>query len=187
GKLLAAEISDQTVLIFAVDPNDLVHTLKTEVGGIGQELTWSPDSSKLAYAIGGGYIIIWDVVTGMEVANWRPNGRMDSIAWSLDGTKLAYYHVSSIRLLEATTGDLLDEFVVNAKADLRELAWSADGTKLAGGSENGEVVVLDAENGRSLDTFVEHGNMILDLVWSPDGEHLATSSRDGQLIMWAIR
>ncbi|MCP4421303.1 MAG: hypothetical protein GY805_32230, partial [Chloroflexi bacterium] len=39
----------------------------------------------------------------------------------------------------------------------------------------------------SLDTFIEHGNMILDLVWSPDGEHLATSSRDGQLIMWAIR
>ncbi|MCP4417684.1 MAG: hypothetical protein GY805_13760 [Chloroflexi bacterium] len=187
GKLLAVEISDKTVLLFAVDTNDLVHTLETEVGGIGQGLTWSPDSSKLAYAVGGGYIIIWDVVTGMEVANWRPNGRMDSIAWSPDGTKLAYYHISSIRLLEATTGHLLDEFGVKTEADLRQLAWSVDGTKLAGGSENGEVVVLDAGNGRSLDTFIEHGNMILDLVWSPDGEHLATSSRDGQLIMWAIR
>ncbi|WP_420629171.1 WD40 repeat domain-containing protein [Candidatus Leptofilum sp.] len=187
GQTIAADIGNKIIQLFAADTGAALHTLQTDAGGVGQDLAWSPSSSKVAYAVGGGYIIIWDAQTGKEVANWRPNGRMDSLAWSPDGSKIAYYHITSINILDATTGELLETFDSPAKSDLRYLIWSPDGSKLAGGSDDGEVVVLDAENGRSLVNRSEHEKMIYSLAWSPDGTQLAGSSRDGQLLVWQIR
>ena len=187
GKLLAGEISDKTLVVFAADTGNLVSTLQTDVGGIGQGFSWSPDSTKVAYAVGGGYIVVWDAVAGSEIANWRPNGRMSSIAWSPDGTKLAYNHITSVNLIDATTGNELAEYDLPFENDVDFLAWSPDGTKMAGGTVDGDVVVLDAENGRFLLNRSEHEKAITGLLWAPNGTQLATSSRDGQLIVWTIR
>ena len=187
GNIIAADIGNKTVQLFAADTGAPLRTLQSDAGGTGQDVAWSPDSSKLAYTVGGGFIIIWDVNTGEELANWRPNGRMDSLAWSPDGSKLAYYHINSINILDASTGELVDSFDSPADSDWRYLVWSPDGSKLAGGTEDGEVVVLDAENGRSLLNRPEHEKMIYGLSWSPDSSQLASSSRDGQLLVWQIR
>ncbi|GJM40963.1 MAG: hypothetical protein DHS20C20_12450 [Ardenticatenaceae bacterium] len=187
GQLIAADIGNKTIQLFAADSGAPLHTLQTDAGGVGQDFAWSPDSSKVAYAVGGGYIIMWDVATGEEVANWRPNGRTDSLDWSPDGRKIACYHISSIHILDATTGEIVNTFDSPADSDWRDMVWSPDGSQLAGGTEDGGVVVLDAENGRSLLNRSEHEKMIYGLAWSPDSTQLATSSRDGQLLVWQIR
>ena len=185
GKLLATAVNNKTIYVYGADSGELVQTFKSDVGGVGQEIDWSPDGAKLAYTVGGGYVIVWDVASGAEIANWRPNGRMGSVAWSPDGTKLAYHHITSIGILDATTGDMLANYDAT-DSNLEFVAWSPDGSKLAAGSTDGDVVVVDAGNGRSLFKSNEQEKMIVGLSWSPDGSQLATSSRDGQLIVWTV-
>ena len=186
SKMLAAAVSHKTIYLYAAESGELAHTFTSDAGGVGQEIDWSPDGSKLAYTVGGGYMIVWDVATGEQVAQWRPNGRMGSAAWSPDGQRLAYHHITSIGILDATTGEMVANYDA-ADVNLEKIAWSPDGSKLAAGSSDGDVVVMDAENGRILSKSREQEKMIVGLSWSPDGTQLATSSRDGQLIVWSVR
>jgi WD40 repeat protein/energy-coupling factor transporter ATP-binding protein EcfA2 len=67
------------------------------------------------------------------------------------------------------------------------LAFSPDGRLLAAGTDNGKVVLLNAEDGERLGPPIEVGKDVIDPVsFSPDGRLLAASSNDQTATVWDV-
>ncbi|MCR4408362.1 MAG: hypothetical protein NUW24_15830 [Anaerolineae bacterium] len=115
-----------------------------------------------------------------------------SIAWSPDGSKVAYSSRSSIYIVDKD-----GEHIANVKTAWQpwDLAWSPDGKVLAfiGRTEERglsfEIYLLDAENKRVKQLTDDRegnvaGGMKYSLTWSPDGSRLiyGTSQLPGQKV-----
>ena len=121
---------------FSVTPYNLSHA---------RAVSWSPDSSTIAYASEkNGAYNIWTVnaVTGREqLATDNTDGRTTYYCpfWSKDGTKLAFLFQTKgaeqgqrtkrgIRILEPSSGQ--NQQVYESLESIRILGWRADGTGL---------------------------------------------------------
>ncbi len=130
-------------------------------------------------------------------------GRVNAIAWSPDGKRLAsggqdgvqiWDAATGNQLLAITTGDhlLFQRFLVNA------LAWSPDGTRLviAGGfgfgTVSGQTVdesssgigVWDATTGKTVLNSFNASDEFKTVAWSPDGKLIAGSGTDNTVQVW---
>lgn len=166
---------------------------------INSQAAWSPDGTKLAFAVKHGPrddIVVLDVKRNAEVRRIRVglNG-LTTPAWSPDGRQLVF---------TGYDGGLSDLFIVNSDGTgLRRLtndkyadllpAWSPDGRTIAFTTDRGpgtDFARLSYGNYRialyDLTTSqvrilpqMEHGKNV-NPVWSPDGNALAfVSDRDG--------
>jgi len=54
------------------------------------DVRWNPNSRQVAVASFDGFVQVWDVVTGQITDTYTNPGRVYAIAWSPDGTQLAY-------------------------------------------------------------------------------------------------
>ena len=71
-----------------------------------------------------------------------------------------------------------DEGYVNS------VAFSADGNVLAAGTQDGPIVLWDADQQTALRKLIGHKAKVFSLSFSSDGKTLASSSADGTVILW---
>jgi len=63
------------------------------------DIRYSPDGTRIAGALDDGTIRVWDGTTGQTISTLTQTGSMKSVAWSPDGTLLAYGGVNSSQML----------------------------------------------------------------------------------------
>lgn len=106
------------------------------------EVTFSPDSSKLATICDDNTICIWNVATGRVLQELVQNGSVTSIAFSPDGSKLATSSLNyTAYIWDVATGTKLQE--LKHDGPVLSVSFSPDGSKLATGCENETALIWD--------------------------------------------
>lgn len=168
----ASEPRQLTAPCASVEPSD-----DFEVDG---RWAWSPTGSRLA-AVESDQLILIDPVTGDRTELGQLPGDVTALAWSPDGTQVAYatrggsvYRVSVDGGEHAVIAESLGD--VPGGEEGSGLQWSPDGTRIAVLADaNLYVMGLDGSDRRQLaeGVLVEHILGSPNIVWSPDGTRIA--------------
>ncbi len=141
-----------------------------ESGAVAAQISWSPDSRRVAVTASGSYPVQILYITGLGGHGRVISGNADTPLWSPDGHLLAYTHfpggpsnMNEVRIV-TSTGDAV--WRVRGKG-LRHPAWSRSG-RLALGVGGRTIRVYD-RNGRLLSSFPGQA-----FAWSPGGSRLAS-------------
>ncbi len=158
---------------------------------------WSPsylnrvriesDARSLA-AQPAGTLTLWDASTGQQRFQKTDPGRfgLHSLAFSPDSRRIiAGYGDSDVlgtgyaghaKVWDATTGEMLIDWIPGSGIGVYSVAFSPDGqhAALAG---NGQVDVWDLASRKRIRTLTGHTNLVQTVAFSPDGRFLASGGR----------
>ena len=161
-----------TVIFLDRDPVQL-----TTITGEVFSFSYSADDKILAACGGGrwdnqspGYVRVWDLSSGQEIASYQSPRGVGSIALSSDGRRIAWSSWNRETVLRDIDGP---ELVRQTSNRSTRVAFSPDDSLLAVGHEDSGMTVLDGRTGQLLAPF------------SGDAVecHWITFSNDGTLIL----
>ncbi len=187
------------------------------LGRVGDQIStmiFSHDGQTLAVVDDQGKLHLWNTATGIELkpSPSIPSGRIDSIAFNMEGRELAVgyeYEPVSLCALTAETATCralspLEDPNTEAgqqdeddRREVRNLAFSRSGNRLAVSLENGSVFLVKIDshtppvklfqvknfgNGQA-DSRAAHAS----LLFSPDGNVLAYAAETGKIVMWDLK
>lgn len=144
-----APLAAQEADIYAVD-TPVVVNVWSRVGDFSpllrsvESVALSPDGKRaVSVSKFDGKIMVWRVADGFLQYDKALEAEIECVVFSPDGQRFAtggedFY----VRVYEATTGRELLRFLSDSSFD--GIAWSHDGKTIAGGTEKGEVILLDA-------------------------------------------
>ena len=112
-------------------------------------------------------------------------GRINEIAYSPDGTKMAVGTNIGIWLYETETAKELNLFTAHT-GRVTSVTFSPDGATLASGSSDKTIRLWDVENGVTLHTLKGHRKTVTSVAFSPDGATLASGSSDRTIRLWNV-
>ncbi len=152
--------------------------------GSADQVVLSPDGTKLATANTDNTIQQRDAVTGRPLGSPMKVGQVPQVVFSPDSTKLAIAGDKMVRLLDTTTGELLDQ-PLERKVLVQAVAISPDGAKIVT-AEGNEARLWDAATGQPLGQPLGSKSFVRVVVFSPDGTKLATGGYDGTAQLWDV-
>jgi hypothetical protein len=124
---------------------------------------WQPERHVVAYVLGGGVVIVRNVDSGLVVARHRVGGDVRSLAWSVDGARLAVASSRGVRVFGRKAFALPLHTV-------RSLVFARDGALALSTPE--ALLVYGSEG---LQTVLRVQTRLAGVAWSPDGRWLVTS------------
>jgi Tol biopolymer transport system component len=77
--------------------------------------------------------------------------------------------------------------VLRVSEEVWGVEWSPDGRRLASASDNGAVLLWDAQTGQQQALLRGHEAVVWVVAWSPDGRRLASASSDGTVRLWDVQ
>jgi WD40 repeat protein len=155
------------------------------------DVTFAPDGSTLAAAMGDKTVRLWRVADGMLLSTLKGHRhKVTGVAYSPQGTTLASGSLDGTILLwslpDNTQCRRLGEFgQYNRFADFAEeqktvnvVQWSPNGQLIAGGYGDGKVRLWRATDGELLFVLEGHKDHVYDLPFSRDSRTLASVATD---------
>jgi len=185
-----------TAYVFDVQSGQIIQTFTPGGDRLIRSAAWSPDGAQVATGLLNHQIIIWDYVTGEQVARLihSDNSSMmvNKVEWSPDGSKFAAASdESTARVWDAHTWEPLYTLQHEPPAYVVAAAWSPDSTRLltAGGNDelgakDNTARIWDGANGEELLVLSGHTKSVWPGDWSPSGKRVVTSSNDGTVRIW---
>ena len=191
GRYLASEGGDYELKIWDTNTGLEARTLQgSSVNPIGLDMrqitTWSPDGTRLASVEKKSTIKIWDTTkweAGLALSTH--GGKVLTLAWSPDSTKVAVGFYGGIRIWNTDTGELLDELTAHPGGVL-SLSWNPKGQYLASGGVDTTVKIWNVATGQEEFTLPGHTREVNWLAWSPDGRRLASAGEDNTVKLWEV-
>jgi WD40 repeat protein len=162
------ENPDKTAVSIGID-RDITHLT---------DLSWQPNSSRIAASGLDGKIGIWDASTGelAQLIKYELNEGKTAISWSPNDRYIAFGSISGeLVIWDLDISDVARQ--LESTGQINDLDWHPDGMMLASASEDGTVRVWDAESGELIETFTYTGPVYA-LDWSPDGTKIAFGGAD---------
>ncbi|QPC83676.1 WD40 repeat domain-containing protein [Phototrophicus methaneseepsis] len=154
-------------------------------------VTFSPDSSTLAFSDYDENLWLWDTSTmpqlnlATQVAGGGDTSAVNiaGIAYSSDGSVLASVDSFTVKLYGASSHQLLRE--LEGDGIVEGLAFSPDDTLIAYASSSG-LYIFDVETGQLLASLEEHNDWLNSLAWSPDQTLIAASGSDNTVRVYGM-
>lgn len=159
-------------------------------------VAWSPDGSKIA--IGGGPTVcapgldkysiqIFDAVTLQVLQKLtRASCKIESVAWSPDGTKLAGTgYDGALIIWDMTTGDISN--VIRNSQGRDSISWDPSGKEVASiniSSPVFDIFDIASTSKIPLYAFGVQAGVMSSVDWSPDGTEIVSSGSDAQVHIW---
>jgi WD40 repeat protein len=142
-------------------------------------LAWSPSGVRLATGGYDGSVVVWDPDRwrGARARFLGPKATVDVLAWSPDGSALAWAAGDLVYIWEPGRERRPRSLPMPAWA----LAWSPDGRLLAAGSHG--VGLIDGETGERVAT-TDDDPAIAGLAWLDESGVLAAACHDGTVRVW---
>ena len=168
-----------------------------------KSLAFSPDGKKLVSGTRAGDVRMWDVETGLALANLieqHPDSKVikrddngkaltvtfgratTALAFSPSNDHIAVGNMDKIRLLGSQKQFRFEETKHGTGAEA--LVFSPDGTVLVSGTHGGNIMLWDLISGSRINTLNGHTQPIETLVFSPDGKTLVSTGQDGAIFVW---
>src|SRR4051812_26992303 len=122
--------TDATAKIWVVGPSGGTANQVTTTAGQNRQPNWSPDHTKIAYAVVNGAnteIRILDLTAGTDTQFVAPAAGQDRPTWSPDGTNIAYGVGGKIFVKPYPSGSAVQ--ATNGTSDERPV-WSPDGNTI---------------------------------------------------------
>lgn len=172
GKITFVSDREGTPYIYAMNPDGSNPVKLGSWFGIPNTFHWSPDSERLAFIDGDGWLCVVDADGGSlsklaEIPSY-------SILWSPDGSKIAAGRLDyEIFLIDTATGKLQN---LTSTPDIKEWwpVWSPDGSQIAFIVYNPpccEITIMDADGNNQTMITSEQG-ICEELIWSLDGKNV---------------
>jgi len=162
------------VKIWDMATGKIHHTFKGFTGK-PSSLAWNPSGKTLAVVglEGSEYTTsIWDINSGKKQKSFKEASSIQSVAWSLNGKRLASGG-DTMTVRNPVTGKTLYTY------PSRDISWNPTISKWADGSK-----VVDSEAGQTIINFTTLGGQ-MGAVWSPDGKRLASFNHT-KLQVWDL-
>nr|MDQ2667071.1 DPP IV N-terminal domain-containing protein [Gemmatimonadota bacterium] len=198
AKKLAFTVHGEVFAASAKDGGEA--TRVTSTPGTEEQLTWAPDSRRLAYSSdrdGAWHLYLYDFATRSETQLTRTGANDVAPRWSPDGRHIAFFRgAQSLNVLDVAAGTER-QVVAHASTsrppfvDERAIAWSPDGSMLAYVSSDGQkqfanVFIVPVAGGVPRQVSWLSNSNGGGLSWSADGTFLTLDSgqrtEDGQVI-----
>ncbi len=145
-------------------------------------IVFSPDGKLVASSDFDGFIKMWDVNNGEEIASIKLNGRVTTMKFSLDGKSLFIgSNNGDITSLDTRNGS--STMFDNHGQGFVELDISPDGNLLIAGGVDGFIRIWNIQT-KALVFDLNQGSVIKDLKFSPDGTSIISSGEDNVIKVW---
>ncbi len=157
-------------------------------------LALSRDGARVAAASWDFCAFAWDLA---EAANSPEPARfiqpdeqlynaVDCVAWSPDGTKLAYGGKDhTARIHDASTRELLVTLRDHGD-DVTGIAFAPEGARVATTSADGIVRIFDATSGALIQAMRGHTQAATCVEFTPDGKRVVTAGADGRVLVFDV-
>ena len=148
-------------------------------------IRFSPDGQVLATSSDDETIRIWDVKT-WKCINVLEGHKdfVNSVSFSPDGDNLVSASSdNTIKIWNLKNGELLNSFMLPGEASCA--SYSPDGNSIVG-SYGKDIVMIDANTGFRIRTFIGHTHSVFDVSFNPDGTKIASASFDRTIRVWNI-
>ena len=110
------------------------------------DIAFSSDGKHLASGGNDGTARIWDLATGLHVLTATQKDAIQAVAFGIDGKIIASGQGQSIKVWNATDGELVREIPARL-AMVRDLSFSPDGMTLASAGNDSSIALWDVETG----------------------------------------
>ena len=150
--------------------------------GYINEITYSPDSSRLAVASSIG-IWVYDAETGEELDLFTGHTvPVERLSYSPDGRFIASSTDKTVHLWDAVTGE--QKAILNHDNNVSNFVYSPDGNTITTESQE-KVYLWNAVTGEQKVTLTEslYNDWFFSFAYSPDGRTIATVSY-GEVCLW---
>jgi WD40 repeat protein/mono/diheme cytochrome c family protein len=161
---------------------DMEHLPLYRTAPLVTSLDYSPDGKLIAVAGYHEVLLHKADGTGIEARLVGLSERIQKVAFSPDGTKLAVAGGNPGRMGEIQVWEVAQKkLIVSAGVTFDTLygaSWSPDGRRIAFGGADNSLRAIDAATGKEVLFSGSANDWVLDTVWSKDGTHVAAGSRD---------
>lgn len=191
GTTLVSASRDGSIKLWKSRPKADRVALRATKAAAAQFSALSPDLQTLAYATGGGEVVLFDLETGEELRAIKCHRLVPlAMGFASDGRTLATGSFDdAVKIWNVATGEKLSEFNPQTSA-VRFVTLAPDKRSLATGNEDNAVLLWDVATGKMRRRLAfpasDSDHNIHRGVFSPDGKLLAaaTGSKSGAIRVW---
>lgn len=178
GRLTIWDITNEAVENYYEGHFDYVNSVDLHPNG-QYTVTASSDTS----------IIIWDLATSAIVHTLDGHTMaVNRAIYSPDGQSMASGSDDGhILIWDATSEETITvkhDFEIGSS--ISDLKYTLDGQNLLVATYSGEMLLVDAAAGQTVQQYQGHARRVLAVAINPDGETMATGAADGSIIVWNI-
>jgi len=162
--------------VFSYKKNELESFYKNETGVYS--LVFSPDESWFAMSLHDSTVYICSTEDKYLIYSYKHKGNVMDICCSKDGKYLCSVgRDKSMIVYEVEKKKIYREFT-NLNSEAESVAISNDGNVVATGLWTGEIVLIDIETSKIINTIKPHIWIVSDLEFSPINDYLCSVSWD---------